>query len=139
MTKRNHSRWLLLPGLMLALALTACGSTSSASATASASASATASATGSPASQKTGTTDTFTIKNFMFSPDSLTVAPGAVVTVRNDDSVTHTLTDKTDQTLFSTGPVGPNQTKTFKAPDKPGSYPFFCTIHQYMTGTLVVR
>jgi plastocyanin len=135
MTKSNRSRWLLLPGLMLALALTACGSSSTASATASTS----ASATGSSASQKTGTTDTITIKNFMFSPDSLTVAPGAVVTVRNEDSVTHTLTDKADQNAFNTGPVGPNQTKTFKAPDKAGSYPFFCMIHQYMTGTLVVR
>ena len=133
MTKRNRSRWLLLPGLILVLGLTACGSTSSASATSS------AQATGSSASQNTGSTDTIVIKNFMFSPNSLTVAPGAVVTVRNEDSVTHTLTDETDQNTFNTGPVGPNQTKTFKAPDKAGSYPFFCTIHQYMTGTLVVR
>jgi plastocyanin len=134
MTKSNR-RWLLLPGLMLILVLAACSSSSSSSATSSAS----ASATGSSAGQKTGTTDTIVIKNFMFSPDSLTVAPGAVVTVKNEDSVTHTLTDKTDQTAFSTGPVGPNQTKTFKAPGKAGSYAFFCTIHQYMTGTLVVR
>ena len=135
MTKCNHGPWLLLPGLILALALAACGSGSTASATVSAS----ASATGSSASEKTGTTDTITIKNFMFSPDSLTVAPGAVVTVRNEDTVTHTLTDKTDQNTFNTGPVGPNQAKTFKAPAKAGSYPFFCMIHQYMTGTLVVR
>jgi plastocyanin len=104
-----------------------------------ASATPSATATGSSASQKTGTTNTIVIKNFMFSPDSLTVAPGAEVTVKNEDSVTHTLTDKTDQTGFNTGPVGPNQTKTFKAPDKAGTYAFFCTIHQYMTGTLVVR
>ena len=134
MTKSNR-RWLLLPGLMLILVLAACSSSSSSSATSSAS----ASATGSSASQKTGTTDTIVIKNFMFSPDSLTVAPGAVVTVKNEDSVTHTLTDKTDQSAFNTGPVGPNQSKTFKAPGKAGSYAFFCTIHQYMTGTLVVR
>jgi plastocyanin len=134
MTKSNR-RWLLLPGLMLILVLAACSSSSSSSATSSAS----ASATGSSASQKTGTTDTIVIKNFMFSPDSLTVAPGAAVTVKNEDSVTHTLTDKTDQSAFNTGPVGPNQTKTFKAPDKAGSYPFFCMIHQFMTGTLVVR
>ena len=134
MTKRNRSRWLLLPGLILILVLAACSSSSS-----SASATPSATATGSSASQKTGTTDTIVIKNFMFSPDSLTVAPGAVVTVRNEDSVTHTLTDKADQNAFNTGPVGPNQTKTFKAPDKAGSYAFFCTIHQYMTGTLVVR
>jgi plastocyanin len=134
MTKRNHSRWLLLPGLILVLVLTACSSSSS-----SASATPSATATGSSASQKTGTTDTIVIKNFMFSPDSITVSPGAVVTVKNEDTVTHTLTDKTDQNTFNTGPVAPNQTKTFKAPDKAGSYPFFCTIHQYMTGTLVVR
>jgi plastocyanin len=134
MTKSNRSSWLLLPGLILLLVLAACSSSSS-----SASATPSVTATGSSASQKTGTTDTIVIKNFMFSPDSITVSPGAVVTVKNEDSVTHTLTDKTDQNTFNTGPVAPNQTKTFKAPDKAGSYPFFCTIHQYMTGTLVVR
>ena len=138
MTKSDRQHWLLLPGLILILLLTACSSSSSSSSS-SATASHSATATGSSAGQQTGTTDTIVIKNFMFSPDSLTVAPGAVITVKNEDSVTHTLTDKTDQSVFSTGPVGPNQTKTFKAPGKAGSYPFFCTIHQYMTGTLVVR
>jgi plastocyanin len=138
MTKSDRHHWLLLPGLILILLLTACSSSSSSSSS-SATASHSATATGSSAGQQTGTTDTIVIKNFMFSPDSLTVAPGAVITVKNEDSVTHTLTDKTDQSVFSTGPVGPNQTKTFKAPGKAGSYPFFCTIHQYMTGTLVVR
>jgi plastocyanin len=134
MTKCNRSSWLLLPGLILLLVLAACSSSSS-----SASATPSVTATGSSASQKTGATDTIVIKNFMFSPDSITVSPGAVITVKNEDSVTHTLTDKTDQNTFNTGPVAPNQSKTFKAPDKAGSYPFFCTIHQYMTGTLVVR
>jgi plastocyanin len=86
-----------------------------------------------------GTAAMFVIKNFMFSPMTLSVSPGEVVTVRNEDSVTHTLTDSTDPQLFSTGDVGPGQVKTFKAPAKAGSYSFFCTIHQYMTGTLVVR
>jgi hypothetical protein len=31
------------------------------------------------------------------------------------------------------------QTKTFRAPDKPGRYPVLCPIHQFMTGTLVLR
>ena len=133
MTESNHRRWLLLPGLILILVLAACSSSSSSSATSSASRHRVV------RGPETGTTDTIVIKNFMFSPDSLTVAPGTVVTVKNEDSVTHTLTDKTDQKLFNTGPVGPDQTKTFKAPAKAGSYAFFCTIHQYMTGTLVVR
>jgi plastocyanin len=133
MTKRNRSRWLLLPGFILILALTSCSSGSSASAPTS------AAATGSSSAGQAGGADTIVIKNFMFSPDSLTVSPGAVITVKNEDSVTHTLTDKTSQSVFNTGPVGPNQSKTFKAPGKAGSYSFYCTIHQYMTGTLVVR
>jgi plastocyanin len=143
MTESNHRSWLWVPGVILVLVLTACSSSSSSSSTPSAaSATATsassATATGASSGQKTVTGDTIVIKNFAFSPASLTVAPGAMVTVHNEDSVTHTLTDKADSTLFSTGDVSPGQTKTFKAPDKPGSYPFLCTIHQYMTGTLVV-
>lgn len=79
------------------------------------------------------------IKNFMFQPMSVTVAPGAVVTVRNEDTVTHTLTDESDPKLFSTGDIAAGQSKTFKAPNAAGSYGFICSIHQYMTGTIVVR
>ena len=77
-----------------------------------------------------------TIKNFAFSPSSTTVAPGTVVTVTNDDSVTHTLTSKAG--AFDTGDIQAGQSKTFTAPSKAGSYPYICTIHQYMTGTLTV-
>ena len=134
MTKRNRSRWLLLPGLILILVLAACSSSSSSSASAPSS----ATATGSSASQKTGSTDTIVIKNFMFSPMTLTVAPGATVTVRNEDSVTHTLTDKSDPKLFTTGDIPAGQSKTFKAPNTAGSYSYICSIHQYMTGDLTV-
>ncbi|MGD0561337.1 MAG: cupredoxin domain-containing protein [Streptosporangiaceae bacterium] len=123
-TKRVFSRLAALLGLVLILAITACGSGST-------------SASSTPAAA--GSADTIVIKNFMFSPATLTVSPGTVVTVRNEDSVTHTMTDQANPKLFSTGDVGPGQVKTFKAPAKAGSYPFFCTIHQYMTGTLVVR
>jgi plastocyanin len=85
-----------------------------------------------------GRADTIVIKNFMFHPASLTVAPGATVTIRNEDSVTHTLTDKADPKLFSTGDIPPGGSKTIKAPGQAGSYPYFCMIHQYMAGTLVV-
>jgi len=139
MTESNHRSWLWAPGLVLVVALTACSSSSSSSSAPSSTSSTSATATGSSAGQKPVTSDSIVIKNFAFSPPSLTVSPGAVVTVRNEDSVTHTLTDKADSKLFNTGSVSPGQTKTFTAPDKPGSYPFLCTIHQFMTGTLVVR
>jgi plastocyanin len=75
----------------------------------------------------------------MFAPANLTVAAGTVVTVHNEDTVTHTLTDKADPKLFGTGDIAAGQSKTFTAPGKAGSYGYICMIHQYMTGTLVVR
>jgi plastocyanin len=126
-TGSSRCRWGLLVGLLAILVLTACGGSSSSAPATAVSASASTAA------------DTIVIKNFMFHPASLTVAPGTVVTVRNEDTVTHTVTDKADQKLFGTGDIAAGQVKTFKAPDQAGSYLYFCMIHQFMTGTLVVR
>jgi plastocyanin len=110
--------------LASALLLAACGGTG----TKSPSSSATTSTSG-------GTH--ITISNFMFSPMSLTVSPGATVSVTNKDAVTHTLTANDGK--FNTGDIGQNQTKTFKAPTKAGQYTYICAIHQYMMGTITVR
>jgi plastocyanin len=93
--------------------------------------------TSSPTSAAASAPDTIIIKNFMFSPMTLTVSPGAKVTVTNQDSTAHTVTATGDK-AFDTGDVGPGKTMTFTAPAKAGSYAYICTIHQYMTGTLVV-
>jgi plastocyanin len=77
-----------------------------------------------------------TIHNYMFSPMNDTVAPGSTISVTNTDGVAHTLTATNG--AFNTGNIGPNQTKTFKAPTKPGTYSYICSIHQYMTGTIKV-
>jgi plastocyanin len=82
--------------------------------------------------------DTIIIKNFMFSPMTLTVSSGAKVTVMNKDSAAHTVTASGDK-KFDTGDVGPGKTATFTAPTQPGSYGYICDIHQYMSGTLVVK
>jgi plastocyanin len=76
------------------------------------------------------------IHNFMFMPPNLTVKPGATITVTNEDSVAHTLTSKSN--AFDTGDIQPGKTVTLTAPTKPGSYPYYCMIHQYMTATLTV-
>lgn len=109
----------------VALGASACSSTSSASSPSSHKSSA-------PASQMT-----VTIKNFAFNPASFTVKPGAKIVVTNKDSVTHTFTS--DSGAFTTGDINPGQSKTVTAPTKPGSYPYRCLIHQFMTGTLVVK
>ncbi len=81
--------------------------------------------------------DTIVIRNFAFSPETLTVASGATVTVHNEDRSTHTVT--TAGRDFDTGNIPGGGTATFKAPSTPGRYPYICEMHQYMTGSLVVR
>jgi plastocyanin len=109
-------------GAALALTLAACSS------------GATPTTTGASGTRATG--DSITIKNFAFSPQTLTVSPGAVVSVTNKDSVTHTLTSETG--VFNTGDVAPGSTEHFTAPTTPGTYHYRCNIHQFMTATLRV-
>jgi plastocyanin len=78
-----------------------------------------------------------TISNFGFHGD-LTVRPGATVTVKNKDKVTHTLTSKQAH-LFNTGRIHRGTTTTFVAPKKAGRYPFGCKIHTEMKATLIVK
>ena len=92
---------------------------------------------GTSAGSASSSGDTIMISNFMFDHMSTTVTPGATVSVMNMDSATHTLTATGGQ--FNTGDIAHNQTKTFKAPTKPGRYSYICNIHQYMTGILVVK
>ena len=115
-----------------ALLLAACSGGGSGSSESGSSTSTSGSASGSEATKTTS----ITISNFMFSPMSASVAPGATVTVTNKDSVTHTLTATNGQ--FDTGDISGGQSKTFRAPSKPGSYRYICNIHQYMMGTIVV-
>ena len=63
------------------------------------------------------------------------VPAGATVTIVNKDAADHTVTSTTGK--FDV-PAPANQTTSFTAPSTPGSYPFFCTIHPDMHGTLVV-
>lgn len=89
-----------------------------------------------PAATKAATTtagDTITIANFTFS--TATVKPGATVTVKNTDSVGHTINvngTKVDLSLDG-GASG-----TFTAPSTPGTYQLTCDFHKSMHGTLMV-
>ncbi len=78
-----------------------------------------------------------TIKNFMFGPVRLVVSPGETVKVTNKDSATHTLTATDGK--FNSGDIRHNETKSFKAPKKKGTYDYICNIHQYMMGTITVK
>ncbi len=119
-------RWFLTPVLVLAaVSLAACSSAPSA---------VTSRSTGPGGQAIAGST--IVIKNFTFSPETLSVKPGETITVRNEDSVTHTLSS--DSGAFSTGDLSGGSSTTLKAPTKPGTYAYRCSIHQFMTGTVVV-
>lgn len=77
-----------------------------------------------------------TIDNFAFSSGEVSVPAGATVMVDNRDGANHTLT-ATDRS-FDTGNIPGRSMGTFTAPSKPGTYPYLCTIHPFMTGTLTV-
>ena len=79
---------------------------------------------------------TITIAGFGFG-SPLTVKPGDQVAVKNNDSVTHTVTAD-DGKSFSVSVAG-NGTASFAAPSTPGTYPFHCTVHPQMHGSLVVK
>lgn len=78
-----------------------------------------------------------TIKDFKFTVPA-SVAPGSKITVKNADDASHTVTSST-KGAFDVKADGGGGTSTFTAPTKPGSYPFVCTFHANMMGTLVVK
>jgi plastocyanin len=97
-----------------------------------------ASKSGSSATASSSSSGTsITISNFMFQPMSLTVAPGSD-DQGDQQGLGHAhLTATGGQ--FNTGDITQNETKTFKAPTKPGTYQYICNIHQYMMGSIVVK
>ena len=135
---------------VLSILLAACGSTSNTASAPSSQTSTTTGATMAPGETMTsgasmkpgdampGPAAGIVISGFAYS-GTLTVKPGQKVTVTNKDSAAHTLTDAKTH-LFDTGNVAGNGgTGTFTAPTKAGSYPFGCTYHPKMAGTLVVK
>src|SRR2546428_255460 len=71
-----------------------------------------------------------------FSPANLTVKVGKTVTWVNKDTVTHTVTSD-GSSLFDSGfmPTGATFQFTFTTT---GTYPYYCTVHPFMKGTIVV-
>jgi plastocyanin len=119
-------------GMAVLLALSACSSSSSGNHRTTPPPTQPAASSSAPTSGPT-----ITIKDFGYS-GTLTVMAGTKVTVVNNDSVPHTLTDKKNH-KFDTGPIpGGGGTGSFSAPSTSGKYPFGCTIHPQMAGTLTV-
>ena len=76
------------------------------------------------------------IQGMAFSPSTITVTAGTTITWTNKDAATHNVTSNT--ALFNSPSLGKNETYShlFSAV---GSFPYKCTIHPSMTGTVVVK
>ena len=84
--------------------------------------------------------------NPAYDPDSLTVKAGDTIAVDNEDSAPHTVTNGKDATdpnmgkLFDTSIINAGDSGEIVTTDlQPGEYPFFCSVHPYMTGTMTVQ
>jgi amicyanin len=94
---------------------------------------ASASATTADPPPQTGTA--VAITDFKFSPATLTVPVGTTVTWTNQDEEPHTVAAK-DGSFHSPG-MDTHATYSFTFAT-PGSYDYICSIHPFMTGTVVV-
>lgn len=80
--------------------------------------------------------DVVDVRNFSYEPKVITVAPGTTVTWRFHDQPQHDVaaTDRAFASELLT--AGQEYTHTFPTA---GTYDYLCTVHQYMTGTVIVR
>jgi plastocyanin len=76
------------------------------------------------------------IQGSSFSPAAVTVNAGTKVTWRNLDGMTHTVTSDTG--IFDSGNIGNNGVYSFTFAT-PGEYPYHCTLHPGMSGTVNVN
>jgi plastocyanin len=76
------------------------------------------------------------IDNFVFGPQTITVPVGATVTWTNKDDIPHTSVS-TDG-VFKSKVLDTDEQFSYTF-TKPGTYPYYCTIHPKMTGKVIVQ
>lgn len=121
---KKRTLFVLAAVVVAAAMIAGCTSTSNPSPSATATA-------GSPAVQ-----NTVTMKSLAFTPSTLTVKQGANVTWGNADSTTHTVTS--DMGLFDSGNLNPGDSFMHQF-NATGTFPYHCSIHPSMKGTIVVQ
>ncbi len=95
-----------------------------------------AAAAGTPATGAATDGTSVEIKDYAFTPPTLTVPAGTTVTWTNNDTVPHTTTAQDGS--FDSGNLNPGQSFSFTF-STPGSYPYVCQYHAGMQGTIVVQ
>jgi len=82
------------------------------------------------------------LSNSCYLPADATISPGGEVIWTNHDTVAHTITSGNPQDgtngLFDSGLLMPNKTYSMKF-DLAFEYDYFCLVHPWMQGTIVVQ
>jgi plastocyanin len=76
------------------------------------------------------------IQGMAFTPSTVTVTANTTITWTNKDGVAHTVTSTTG--LFDSGSINTGGTYSRQFTTT-GSFPYRCTIHPSMTGTVIVN
>jgi plastocyanin len=94
-------------------------------------------AAGALASQRAPAADAkVQIDQYAFLPQRITVKPGTTVTWTNDDDDSHTVASSSKLFKSKALDTGDKFSFTFTTP---GTYAYICSVHPYMTGTIVVE
>lgn len=72
---------------------------------------------------------------YVFEPATLKIKAGTKVIWTNDSDAVHTVTS--DTLIFNTNNLATRQVFTVIF-TRPGTYPYYCNIHTYMVGTIIV-
>ena len=76
-----------------------------------------------------------TLTSTAYAPNPITVAVGGTVTWTNNDTTAHTATANSG--AFSSGTIAPSGKFSMTFPSA-GSFPYRCTLHPGMVGTVTV-
>jgi plastocyanin len=88
------------------------------------------------ANQPSSATAEVKIDNFTFGPQTITVPAGTTVTWTNKDDIPHT--SVSTEGVFKSKVLDTDEKFSYTF-TKPGTYPYYCTIHPKMTGQIVVK
>ena len=81
--------------------------------------------------------NTVSIDNFIFTPKALTVKAGTSVTWTNHDDIPHGIASS-DNAFKRSAALDTDDSYSFTF-TAPGTYQYFCYIHSFMLGTIVVE
>jgi plastocyanin len=81
--------------------------------------------------------NTVSIDNFTFTPQTLTVRAGTMVTWSNKDDIPHGIASENN--VFAKSKALDTDDSYSVMFATPGTYKYFCYVHPHMTGTIVVE